>query len=134
MTGVHGVMEAQEDTEFRRILNESFLTVPDGMPTVWVGRHQGFAVERVYGPDFMRDFCRFSVVRGYRHFLYGGSDGVAQSLKVALERLIPGLLVAGTYTPPFRPLDVSEFKDLQSMVERSQPDVMWIGLSTPKQE
>lgn len=134
VTGVHGVMEAQDDAEFRRILNESFLTVPDGMPAVWVGRHQGFAVERVYGPDFMRDFCRFSVARGYRHFLYGGNDGVAESLKAALERMIPGLLVAGTYTPPFRPLNASELKELQSIVERTHPDVMWIGLSTPKQE
>jgi len=134
VTGVHGVMEAQEDEEFLRILNESFLTVPDGMPTVWVGRQQGFKMERVYGPDFMRDFCMHSVVQGYRHFLFGGNEGVAESLKLVLERKIPGLLVVGTYTPPFRPLNASEFQDLQSMVERAHPDVMWIGLSTPKQE
>ena len=58
VTGVHGVMVAQDDDAFMRILNDSFLTVPDGMPTVWVGRHQGFTMEREYGPDFKRDFCR----------------------------------------------------------------------------
>ena len=134
VTGVHGVIEAQDDAAFRRILNASFLTLPDGMPTVWVGRQQGFAMERVYGPDFMRDFCRHSVVRGYRHFLYGGDVGVAESLKLAMESMIPGLLVVGTYTPPFRPLKSSELQDFQSLVEQTQPDVMWIGLSTPKQE
>ena len=91
-------------------------------------------MERVYGPDFMRDFCMHSVVQGYRHFLFGGNEGVAESLKLVLERKIPGLLVVGTYTPPFRPLNASELQDLRSMVERAHPDVMWIGLSTPKQE
>jgi N-acetylglucosaminyldiphosphoundecaprenol N-acetyl-beta-D-mannosaminyltransferase len=134
VTGVHGVMVAQDDDAFIRILNDSFLTVPDGMPTVWVGRHQGFTMERVYGPDFMRDFCRHSVVRGYRHFLYGGGEGVAEALKSSLVRMIPGLQIAGTYTPPFRPLNSSELDDLRTVVERTRPDVMWIGLSTPKQE
>jgi N-acetylglucosaminyldiphosphoundecaprenol N-acetyl-beta-D-mannosaminyltransferase len=127
-------MVAQDDAAFRRILNASFLTLPDGMPTVWVGRHQGFTMERVYGPDFMRDFCRHSVLRGYRHFLYGGDKGVAEALKLALECMVPGLRVVGTYTPPFRPLNTSELDDLQSILKRTQPDVMWIGLSTPKQE
>jgi N-acetylglucosaminyldiphosphoundecaprenol N-acetyl-beta-D-mannosaminyltransferase len=134
VTGVHGVMVAQDDPAFMRILNDSFLTVPDGMPTVWVGRHQGFTMERVYGPDFMRDFCRHSVARGYRHFLYGGEEGVAEALQHSLERMIPGLQVVGTYSPPFRPLTSCELDDLQKLVEETLPDVMWIGLSTPKQE
>jgi N-acetylglucosaminyldiphosphoundecaprenol N-acetyl-beta-D-mannosaminyltransferase len=134
VTGVHGIMVAQQDALFQRILNESFLTTPDGMPTVWVGRHQGFALERVYGPDFMRDFCMYSVGQGYRHFFYGGSQGVAQALKVSMEKMTPGLKVVGTYTPPFRPLTPSEFDELQSLVEQTDPDIMWIGLSTPKQE
>ncbi len=134
VTGVHGIMVAQQDAEFRRILNESFLTTPDGMPTVWVGHYQGFALERVYGPDFMLDFCRHSVELGLRHFFYGGSEGVAQALKASMEKMIPGLDVVGTYTPPFRPLTASEFDDLRSLVAQTNPDVMWVGLSTPKQE
>src|ERR1039458_2248347 len=69
VTGVHGIMEAQSDPAFRAILNHSFLCVPDGMPTVWVGRLQGHrSMRRVYGPDFMLEFCRHSVARNYRHF------------------------------------------------------------------
>lgn len=134
VTGVHGIMEAQHDEAFRDILNSSFLTTPDGMPTVWVGRHQGFTMNRVYGPDFMLALCRHSVERGYRHFLYGGNIGIADALKVSLEQKIPGLQIVGTYTPPFRPLVASELRDLQALVAQTQPDIMWIGLSTPKQE
>lgn len=135
VTGVHGVMEAQSDPSLKRILNRSFMTTPDGMPMVWVGKLQGHReMRRVYGPDFMIDFCRFSVARGYRHFLYGGNDGVADRLALELTRRIPGLQIAGTYTPPFRPLNADEERGLIDLVARTKPDVFWVGLSTPKQE
>lgn len=135
VTGVHGVMEAQADHELRRILNASFLCVPDGMPTVWIGRLQGHqSMRRVYGPDFMLEFCRRSVERGYRHFLYGGKDGVAQELRKELQRRFPGLQVVGSYTPPFRRLTLDEERELTTAIEDCQPDVIWVGLSTPKQE
>jgi N-acetylglucosaminyldiphosphoundecaprenol N-acetyl-beta-D-mannosaminyltransferase len=102
VTGVHGVMEAQSDPHFRLILNSSFLTVPDGTPLVWVGRMQRHRrIGRVYGPDLMIELCRRFVERGYRHFLYGGQEGVAEKLALCLQRRIPGLQIAGTYTPPF---------------------------------
>ena len=135
VTGVHGVMEAQRDSELRHILNRSFLCTPDGMPTVWVGRLQGHGVmRRVYGPDLMRDLCQASVARGYRHFLFGGKPGVAEKLQYHLEQRIPGLLIVGTYTPPFRPLTSAEDDELIEMIRQSRPDIVWVGLSTPKQE
>lgn len=135
VTGVHGVMEAQSDPEFRKILNRSFRSVPDGMPTVWVGRLQGRrSMRRVYGPDFMIQFCGQSVARNYRHFLYGGNQGVAEQLAENLRRRIPGLQIVGTYTPPFRQLNADEERELAAKVQESKPDVIWVGLSTPKQE
>jgi len=105
VTGVHGIMEAQSDNKFRDILNRSFITTPDGMPTVWLGRIHGFKqMSRVYGPDYMLGLCERSVTRGYRHFLYGGKTGVAEELRAELTRRFPGLRIVGTYTPPFRPL------------------------------
>ena len=135
VTGVHGIMEAQSDNAFRDILNRSFLTTPDGMPTVWLGRIHGFKqMSRVYGPDYMLGLCERSVTKGYRHFLYGGKPGVAEELKAELTRRFPGLQIVGTYTPPFRPLNTEEENDLRSQLEKSQADVLWCGLSTPKQE
>jgi N-acetylglucosaminyldiphosphoundecaprenol N-acetyl-beta-D-mannosaminyltransferase len=135
VTGVHGIMEAQSDEAFRDILNRSFLTTPDGMPTVWLGRIHGFKdMNRVYGPDYMVGLCERSVAKGYRHFLYGGKPGVAEELRAELTRRFPGLQIVGTYTPPFRPLNSDEENDLRSQLETSQADVLWCGLSTPKQE
>jgi N-acetylglucosaminyldiphosphoundecaprenol N-acetyl-beta-D-mannosaminyltransferase len=135
VTGVHGVIEAQSDPGFRTILNASFITTPDGMPMVWVGKLQGFGwMNRVYGPDYMLEICQLSVERGYRHFLYGGNPGVAEQLAAELMRRFPGLEVVGTYTPPFRPLNPGEELELQSQVAEAKPDVLWVGLSTPKQE
>jgi N-acetylglucosaminyldiphosphoundecaprenol N-acetyl-beta-D-mannosaminyltransferase len=135
VTGVHGVSEAQQDPAFRSILNQAFLNTPDGMPMVWMGRLQGFReMARVYGPDLMLRVCEVSVARGFTHFFYGGAPGVAQELGRRLAARFPGLKVAGTYTPPFRPLTPEEESELVSLVAGAQPTIFWIGLSTPKQE
>jgi N-acetylglucosaminyldiphosphoundecaprenol N-acetyl-beta-D-mannosaminyltransferase len=135
VTGVHGVMEAQADSEFLQILNHACINTPDGMPMSWVGHLQGFReMNRVFGPDFMAGMCRLSVERGYRNFLYGGKPGVAELLSETLRRKFPGLQVVGTYTPPFRSLTLVEEEEILERVAESRPDILWVGLSTPKQE
>lgn len=135
VTGVHGVMECQSDDILRDIHNRAGLVTPDGMPLVWLGRHAGNGeMSRVYGPDLMLAVCARSVTTGYRHFFYGGKEGVATRLAQRLTARFPGLQVAGSYTPPFEPLDASQEEDLFRQVEASRPDVFWVGLSTPKQE
>lgn len=135
VTGVHGVMEAQSDAEFKEILNHSMLTTPDGMPTVWVGWLQGFReMERVYGPDLMSEIFRLSEERGYSHFLYGGNEGVAETLAGCLRARYPRIKIVGARTPPFRPLNAEEEVALREHVRSTQPDFFWVGLSTPKQE
>jgi N-acetylglucosaminyldiphosphoundecaprenol N-acetyl-beta-D-mannosaminyltransferase len=133
--GVHGVMEANADPELRQVMNRACISIPDGMPMVWVGRLQGFRdMDRVFGPDFMLALCRLSVERGYRSFLYGGKPGVAEQLRTNLQEQFPGLQVVGTYTPPFRSLTAKEKEDLLGRVLEAKPHIMWVGLSTPKQE
>jgi N-acetylglucosaminyldiphosphoundecaprenol N-acetyl-beta-D-mannosaminyltransferase len=135
ITGVHGVMESQKDSELRRIHNVAGLVTPDGMPLVWISRLLGFRhVDRVYGPDLMLAICKRSPGRGYRHFFYGGGDGVAALLKERLQARYPGLDVVGTFTPPFRPLTEEEDEDIVQCINALSPDIVWIGLSTPKQE
>jgi len=134
-TGMHGVMEAQKDPEFRSILNHAFLNVADGRPTVWVGRMQArHGMRQVTGPNLMLQLCELSAKTGYTHFFYGGDVGVVEQLKSAMENRFPGLKVVGTFTPPFRPLTPEELEQLTNMVSRVKPDIFWVGLSTPKQE
>jgi N-acetylglucosaminyldiphosphoundecaprenol N-acetyl-beta-D-mannosaminyltransferase len=135
VTGVHGVVEAQSNPDFRRILNHSFLCTPDGVPMVWMGKYHGHKqMGRVYGPDLMIEICAASPALGLRHFLYGGANGVVHELKQKLELRFPGLQIVGTYEPPFRPLTTEEKETLCAQVKSAQPDIFWVGLSTPKQE
>ncbi len=135
VTGVHGVSESQEDPALLDIHNRSFLTTPDGMPMVWMGKLAGSSViRRVYGPDLMLKVLEDGVAHGWRHFFFGGGDGVAAALRDALTARIPGLQVVGTFTPPFRPLEAAEKAALAEQVAAARPDCFWVGLSTPKQE
>jgi len=132
---VHGVMECQRDPALRRIYNRSGLTTPDGMPLVWLSRLSGFpSVERVYGPDLLLALCEHGLDRGYRHFFYGGEPGVAEALAARLRARFPGLQIVGTYTPPFRPLTPAEDAAVVATINAAGPDIVWVGLSTPKQD
>jgi N-acetylglucosaminyldiphosphoundecaprenol N-acetyl-beta-D-mannosaminyltransferase len=135
VTGVHGVMESQVDPSLRDIHNRAGLVTPDGMPLVWLSwlggqRH----VERVYGPDLMLACCEASIKKGYRHFFYGGGPGVAERLAKRLAERFDGLQIVGTWSPPFRDLTPAEEEAMIDRMASSKPDILWVGLSTPKQE
>lgn len=134
VTGMHGVSEAQNDPHFKLALDAADLIVPDGMPLVWLGRLHGFAglQRRVYGPELMDSFCRQTGGK-YRHFFYGGAPGVADHL-AQVEHERHGIQIAGTFCPPFRALTQEEEAKIQSIINQASPDVLWVGLSTPKQE
>jgi N-acetylglucosaminyldiphosphoundecaprenol N-acetyl-beta-D-mannosaminyltransferase len=134
VTGVHGVMESQRDEALREIHNASGLTTPDGMPMVWAGRVAGARISRVYGPDLMLALCAVADERGWSHYFYGGRAGIPERLAARLRQRFPRLRVAGTHSPPFRPLTPEEDADLVRRVNATAPDIIWVGLSTPKQE
>ena len=133
VTGMHGVMESNRDEKFRAVLDAADLVVPDGMPLVWLGRARGYNLRRrVYGPELMAAFCRETGPR-YRHFFYGGAPGVPEHLADVLRQR-SGIQVAGTYSPPFRCLTEQEKSEVIARVQAAAPDILWVGLSTPKQE
>ena len=135
VTGVHGVMESRRDPELRHIHNSAGMVTPDGMPLVWLLWASGHrSVDRVYGPDLMLAVLERSVERGCRHFLYGASEATLARLQANLHARFPGLDIVGTYSPPFRPLTVNEDAAVVEMINAARPDVVWVGLSTPKQE
>lgn len=135
VTGVHGLIESMRDEKVREAHNKSWLTVPDGMPLVYIGRLSGFkSIMRCYGPDLMASIMEASANGSISHFFYGGNEGVADRLREVFELRYPGIKIIGTYTPPFRPLNRFEEDELIGMLNKLKPDLMWIGLSTPKQE
>lgn len=136
VTGMHGVTEAQRDSTFKEILNGARMVVPDGYPLVWLGRWRGFlnVRRRVYGPELMEVFCEQTMAKNYRHFFCGGAPGVAQDLAEEFADRYPGLVVAGTYCPPFRESTAQEESQMLAAIEQARPDIVWVGLGTPKQE
>lgn len=134
-TGVHGIIESQFDPSLRDIHNDAGLVVPDGRPLSWIGMLQGYKnIERVYGPDLMLAMCKFAEENGYTNYLYGGGLGIAEQLKNKLIERFPKIKIIGTYTPPFRPLSQEEELYIAREFKRLSPDIIWVGLSTPKQE
>jgi len=134
-TSVHGVVEAQRDPEMRSDLNRAGLTTEDGMPLVWWCQSSGYSdAGRVSGPDLLLAMCERGPQRGHRHFFYGGSPRVVETLVSRLMQRFPGLVVAGYRSPPFRPLTREEDAADVQAINETRPDFVWIGLGTPKQD
>ena len=132
---VHTIMECRRSQPMCQAVNQAGLATPDGMPLVWLSRHQGHPhVTRVYGPDLMLALCKHSIGQGYRHYFYGGADDVLELLVTTLQYQFPGLQIAGSYSPPFRPLTPTEDTQMVQAINQTHPDIIWVGLGTPKQD
>lgn len=135
VTGVHGVMESQSSPELRRIHNRAGMVTPDGMPLAWLLRFRGHAdTDRVCGPELMPAVFAASQARNDRHFLYGATQGTLDRLSARLLEQAPEARIVGSHAPPFRPLTGAEDAAEIEMINGCEPDVVWVGLSTPKQE
>jgi N-acetylglucosaminyldiphosphoundecaprenol N-acetyl-beta-D-mannosaminyltransferase len=135
LTGVHGIMESVRDENVRVAHAMAGLVLPDGMPLVWLLWRAGFRLaDRVYGPDLMLGLFRHSENTGHRHFLYGSTPLVLGRLKRNLERRFPAARIVGAHAPPFRQVGEAEEETVIAAINAAAPDIIWVGLSTPKQE
>jgi N-acetylglucosaminyldiphosphoundecaprenol N-acetyl-beta-D-mannosaminyltransferase len=134
-TGAHGMVYAQSHTEFKNLLNSFYLNLPDGMPGVWIGRLKGAnEMQRCYGPDFFAELIKSSNDTSIKHFFCGGKEGVAEELKNICNQKFSNNNIVGTYSPPFRDMADDEMKELADEINSKEVNIIWIGLSTPKQE
>ncbi len=126
---------AARDSRVRRALQEAHFCLPDGVAATLGARLLGKRLpERLPGPSVMMDVCEHGLARGFRHFFYGGAQGIPDRLSEKLRERFPGLQVAGTYSPPFRELTPEEDEAVVVMINRCRPDIVWVGLGAPKQE
>ena len=132
---VHTVMECRRNEKLRQIVNAAGMTTPDGMPLVWLSRLAGHRfVSRVYGPDLMLAEMEASTRTGHRHFFYGGRDTVAARLADVMRGRYPRVQVVGTYAPPVATAEELCSAEAAALINQAQPDIVWVGLGTPKQE
>jgi N-acetylglucosaminyldiphosphoundecaprenol N-acetyl-beta-D-mannosaminyltransferase len=126
-TSMHGIMEAQKNPEFKKMLATSDLWVPDGIPLVWLARANGFNIKkRVAGPDL---FHAVLAEKKYSHFLYGDTDETLQKMQ---EKFSDQKI--DVFSPPFRKLSEQEDADIVQKINDAKPDILWVGLGLPKQE
>lgn len=134
-TGAHGMVEASENPSFAAVLKGFYLNLPDGMPLVWLAKLKGHErAGRCYGPDVFSALMERTASLPYAHFFCGGKPGVADELAQEVTTRWSGVQVAGTYCPPFRPLTNQELQALADQINHSGASLVWVGLSTPKQE
>lgn len=132
---VHSLVEATKDPALRDAFESADAVFTDGVPLVWVSRMRGVGMaERVCGPDVMLTLADRGREQGLRHYLLGGAPGVADALARQLTKRYPGFLVVGTEAPPFRPLSQADDEAIVGRILAAEPDVLWIGLGSPKQE
>jgi N-acetylglucosaminyldiphosphoundecaprenol N-acetyl-beta-D-mannosaminyltransferase len=134
-TGVHGVMESTKHAAVLEAHRSAGMVTCDGMPLVWICRRLGFPeAERVYGPDLMLALTERAQRQGWGVFLYGSSRTTSERLVDALAQRYAGLRITGAIAPPFRELTPDEDAAIVSEINASKPHIVFVGLSTPKQE
>lgn len=132
----HTISVGWRDGGLRQALDQSDLTLADGMSIVWGSRWIGVRLPgRVPGPDFTTALCARAATHGYRVFFMGSTETTLAQLKESLERQWPGLQIVGTYSPPMRDsFSDQETRDILEAVRAAKPDILFVGMSMPKQE
>ena len=135
VTGFHGIWEAHKHPDFKAILNSADLWVPDGIAPVLIARIKGFSdAVRTPGAEIMQAFFELADRRKYSSYFYGDTDKTLAGLREKLEKRYPGHKIAGTFSPPFRPLTSEEDEEIINMINEARPDIVWVGLGLPKQD
>lgn len=115
--------------------NETYLNLPDGMPGVWVGKLKGAKnIDRCYGPDVFKFFIENSVDKGFKHYFTGGKEGVAIQLRKYCKDVLGNDNIVGVHSPPFSKMSDQDIQKIASDINKSNADIVWIGISSPKQD
>ena len=133
-TCAHGIVDSQKDERLREILNGSRYTMPDGMPTVWLGKMKGQKIDRVTAPDFFETVMADPRAKTIRHYFYGASPKTIEKIAERAIAMVGRDAVAGWRSPPMRFAGAMEDPEVVAEIAASRPDVIWVGLGLPKQE
>jgi N-acetylglucosaminyldiphosphoundecaprenol N-acetyl-beta-D-mannosaminyltransferase len=133
---VDDIAQAQRDQEFRDVLNSADLAVADGMGVVYASRLLGTPLpQNVGGRPLLIDFCQSAAAAGYSIFFLGSMPGIAEKAAERLKQKFQGLVIAGTYSPPYNfERIVTENEKALSAVVRCRPDAMFVALGSPRQQ
>lgn len=135
VSNTHTTVTASEDENYCRVQNGGIMAIPDGGPLSSVGKRRGYKnMERITGPDLMRQIFKVSSQRGYSHYFYGSTEKTLEKLYEKLSESYPDIRIVGMYSPPFRHMTDDEDEAVIERINEAKPDFIWVGLGAPKQE
>ena len=134
ITNTESMYHALRVPEHLRYIQAADYSLCDGVGVIVAGWAWGHDIRRLNGPILQLECSRFGVARRWRHYFYGGKEGVAEQMARNLRRQFPGIIIAGLYSPPFRPLSPEEDAAIIQHINESKPDIVWVGLGLLKQE
>ncbi len=134
ITNTESMYHALRRPDHMKFIQDANFSLCDGVGVIAAGYFWGLKINRYNGPILQLDCSKFGEPRGWRHFFYGGKEGVADLMAEKLKEQFPELQIAGTYCPPFRNLTDEEDEEVVRMINDSKPDIVWVGLGLVKQE
>jgi N-acetylglucosaminyldiphosphoundecaprenol N-acetyl-beta-D-mannosaminyltransferase len=135
VNNVHTMMEGFRDESYQKIINRSFLSIPDGKPLEIVGKLKGNKkISRLFGPTVMENFIDWGRKDNVRHFFIGSTEENLHKLRKTIDLKYPGAILTGMVSPPYKPLEEWDNQTIVQQINDSKPDFIWVGLGAPKQE
>jgi N-acetylglucosaminyldiphosphoundecaprenol N-acetyl-beta-D-mannosaminyltransferase len=135
LINVNCCVSALFDKSLVSLYNSADIVGIDGMPFLrWARAFYNKNADRFYAPDLMLEAARRSEECGYTFFLYGGSPGAPEKMEEYVREKCGEIRVVGKYSPPFRTLTQEEDQAVCDMINAAKPDIIWVGLGSPKQD
>jgi N-acetylglucosaminyldiphosphoundecaprenol N-acetyl-beta-D-mannosaminyltransferase len=134
ITNTESMYHALRRPSHLAFINNAQHSLCDGVGVIVAGYFWGLRIPRYNGPILQLDCVERGQARGWRHFFYGGKEGVADLMAAKLKEKFPDLQVVGTFCPPFRDLTPDEDAEVVQRINDAQPDFVWVGLGLLKQE
>lgn len=134
ITNTESMYHALRRPSHMKFIQEADFSLCDGVGVIAAGYFWGFKIQRYNGPILQLDCSAYGESLGWRHFFYGGKEGVADLMAQKLKEKFPKLEVVGTYCPPFRELTAEEDEAVVRLINDARPDFVWVGLGLLKQE
>ena len=130
------VMKIENDLYLKKIVDNADMVLVDGKPLIWISKRYGKPVKaKISGSDLVPLLCKVAAEKGYRIFIIGGKDGIAEQAKQKLEAKHPNIRVVGTYAPPFGfEKNKAELNKINHMISETSPDLLIACFGCPKQE
>lgn len=134
VSNVHTTVMAHDNPAYYKVQSNSLLSIPDGKPLSLVGRKQYPEMDRVTGPDLMREVFNISKNKEIRHYLYGTTQETLDALLDKIKNDYPWVNVVGSEPSVFRPMSREEENELANRINATNPDFVWVALGAPRQE